>query len=159
MRERIRTYGFADLANAVRRIRIDLGVRVELDAIDISTARQGKGNPHCLTGTIHYDQVDGGSAVGTLVYLKPALSGDEPVDVRNYAADHPAFPHESTLQQWFSEAQFESYRMLGVHTVESIAGVDGGRPAPMPLGTAELCAAAIAYRQGLKESPTGGVKV
>ena len=141
-------YEFADLANAVRRIRIDLGVRVELDAIDISLARQGNGNPHCLTGTIHYDQVDGGNAVGTLVYLKPALSGDEPVDVRNYAAAHPAFPHESTLNQWFSEAQFESYRMLGVHTVETIAGVDRGHPAPMPLGTAELCAAAIAYRQG-----------
>jgi len=42
----------------------------------------------------------------------------------------------------------ESYRMLGVHTVETIAGVDRGHPAPMPLGTAELCAAAIAYRQG-----------
>jgi hypothetical protein len=115
-------YGFADLANAVRRIRIDLGVRVELDAIDISTARQGSGNPHCLTGTIHYDQVDGGSAVGTLVYLKPALSGDEPVDVRNYAADHPAFPHESTINQWFSEAQFESYRMLGRLTVTTLCG-------------------------------------
>jgi len=38
--------------------------------------------------------------------------------------------------------------MLGVHTVETIAGVDRGHPAPMPLGTAELCAAAIAYRQG-----------
>ena len=33
-------------------------------------------------------------------------------------------------------------------TVETIAGVDRGHPAPMPLGTAELCAAAIAYRQG-----------
>jgi predicted acylesterase/phospholipase RssA len=144
-------YGFADLANAVRRIRIDLGVRVELGGVDVSAARQGNGNPHCLTGTIHYDQMDGGSAVGTLVYLKPALSGDEPVDVRNYAARHPAFPHESTLNQWFSEAQFESYRMLGVHTVEAVAGVDRGRPAPMPLGVAELCAAAIAYRQGLSK--------
>ena len=147
-------YGFTDLANAVRRIRIDLGVRIELDAIDISVARRGNGNPHCLTGTIHYDQVDGGNAVGTLVYLKPALSGDEPVDVRNYASAHPAFPHESTLNQWFSEAQFESYRMLGAHTVEAVAGVDKGRPAAMPLGVAELCAAAIAYRQGLsRESP------
>jgi predicted acylesterase/phospholipase RssA len=153
-------YGFTDLANAVRRIRIDLGVGIELDALDISVARQGKGNPHCLTGTIHYDQVDGGNAVGTLVYLKPALSGDEPVDVRNYAAAHPAFPHESTLNQWFSEAQFESYRTLGMHTVEAIAGVDRGRPVTMPLGAAELCAAAIAYRQGLStEASVGGVRV
>jgi len=146
-------YGFTDLASAVRRIRIDLGVRIVLDAVDIDAARQGKGNPHCLTGTIHYDQVDGGNAVGTLVYFKPALSGDEPVDVRNYAAGHPSFPHESTLNQWFSEAQFESYRVLGAHSVEAVAGVDTGRPVSMPFGAAELCAAAIAYRQGLKESP------
>ena len=73
------------------------------------------------------------------------------MDVRNYAAAHPAFPHETTLNQWFSEAQFESYRMLGVHTAEAIAGVDRGRPAPMPVGAAELCAAAIAYRQGLSK--------
>ena len=30
------------------------------------------------------------------------------------------FPHESTGDQWFSESQFESYRMLGLHTVERI---------------------------------------
>ena len=48
-------YQFDDLANAVRRIRIDLGVQIELDDIDMSLARQGAGNPHCLVGTIRYD--------------------------------------------------------------------------------------------------------
>ena len=33
--------------------------------------------------------------------------------MRSYGAEHKAFPHESTLDQWFSESQFESYRMLG----------------------------------------------
>ncbi len=55
-----------------------------------------------------------------LVYLKPTIVGDEPVDVANYARTHAAFPHESTAEQWFDEAQFESYRMLGLQTVTTL---------------------------------------
>ncbi len=33
----------------------------------------------------------------------------------DYAARHPAFPHEPTSDQFFDEAQFESYRRLGEH--------------------------------------------
>jgi hypothetical protein len=55
-----------------------------------------------------------------LVYLKPALLGDEPVDVVNYARAHDAFPQQSTVNQWFDTAQFESYRMLGLHTARSL---------------------------------------
>ena len=50
------------------------------------------------------------------MYLKPTITGDEPVDVANYARTHAAFPHESTTEQWFDEPQFESYRMLGLQT-------------------------------------------
>jgi hypothetical protein len=55
-----------------------------------------------------------------LIYLKPTIVGDEPVDVANYARTHAAFPHESTAEQWFDEAQFESYRMLGQQTVTTL---------------------------------------
>jgi hypothetical protein len=150
------TYTYADLANAVRRIRIDLGVRIEMDRMDITAARQGDGNPHCLVGSIHYDAVDGGQAVGTLVYIKPALSGDEPSDVRNYAASHPLFPHESTVNQWFGEAQFESYRMLGMHSAEAITGGRLACEEVTPLSVAGLCAAALAYRQGSPSSRVPG---
>jgi hypothetical protein len=33
--------------------------------------------------------------------------------VLSYAIAHGTFPHESTLNQFFSESQFESYRALG----------------------------------------------
>jgi hypothetical protein len=56
-----------------------------------------------------------------LIYLKATLSGDEPVDVLNYARSHPVFPHESTASQFFTEAQFESYRTLGLHTLQQAA--------------------------------------
>ncbi|MBI2537923.1 MAG: hypothetical protein HYW06_13380, partial [Gemmatimonadetes bacterium] len=44
-----------------------------------------------------------------------SLTGDEPVDVAQYQADHPRFPQETTLDQFFDEAQWESYRCLGEH--------------------------------------------
>lgn len=63
---------------------------------------------------------------GWLLYIKPTYHGtSEGVDVRSYAADHPAFPHESTTDQWFSESQLEAYRALGAHIIEEVcnAGV------------------------------------
>lgn len=55
------------------------------------------------------------------MYLKATLCGNEPIDVQNYAKDSPAFPHESTADQWFTEAQFESYRTLGQSSVTPVA--------------------------------------
>lgn len=52
---------------------------------------------------------------GILIYLKPSLSGDEPVDVLEYAARQTQFTHEPTSDQVFNESQFESYRRLGAH--------------------------------------------
>jgi hypothetical protein len=37
------------------------------------------------------------------------------VDVLNYGVKHPEFPHQTTVDQFFDESQFESYRQLGIH--------------------------------------------
>ena len=58
--------------------------------------------------------------------------GDEPIDIYNYAATNQMFPHESTGDQWFSESQFESYRMLGLHTIEWIYQQQGVMPEQVP---------------------------
>jgi hypothetical protein len=116
-------YTFDDLANAVRRIRLDLGVPIIFPPIDITKQGQGAGNPHAAIGRIRYAVVDGAEAPdGIIVYIKATLSGDEPVDVKNFAASDPAFPHDSTANQFFDEARFESYRMLGFHSVLAITG-------------------------------------
>ena len=102
---------FADLGNAVRKIAIDFDIRIRF-APPLSIG--GRADPvppwqnHALAA-IEYPE--GWS--GTLLYLRPCRLADPPIDVRAYAADHPAFPHESTLDQWFTESQFESYRRLG----------------------------------------------
>ncbi|MDE3155890.1 MAG: hypothetical protein KGN76_12350 [Acidobacteriota bacterium] len=126
-------YTFQDLATAIRQIRIDLGVPIVFDrGLGIDRAHQGQGNPHLAVGRILYREVDGGTAEdGVLVYVKATLCGGEPVDVLNYATSHPSFPHESTANQWFGEAQFESYRMLGFHSIHHVAstcGTDGHLP-------------------------------
>ena len=115
-------YAFQDLGNAIRKIRIDLGIPIEFPAgVAIDKAHAGQGNRHGALGVIRYSIVDGAVADGVLLYLKATLSGDEPVDVRNYAMSHPDFPHETTANQWFGESQFESYRTLGVHTIATLA--------------------------------------
>jgi hypothetical protein len=120
-------FRYEDLGNAVRKIRIDLGIPIDFDmpmpAAWTSTAAPGR---HCAIGRIRYSAVDEGAEDGVLIYLKPSITGDEPADVRHYASQRPTFPHETTTDQFFSEAQFESYRRLGLHVVEQICGDTDG---------------------------------
>jgi hypothetical protein len=41
--------------------------------------------------------------------------------VRAYGHANPAFPHDTTFDQFFGEAQFESYRALGSYTMMEFA--------------------------------------
>jgi hypothetical protein len=123
-------YVFEDLGNAIRKIRIDLGIPVDIRVVSPKKS-EGTVN-HCAFGTIKYSVMDGPGTDGSLIYVKPLVSGDEPPDVSNYAAAHPEFPHETTTDQWFSESQLESYRLLGLHAVEAICGKDW-KPKELPL--------------------------
>jgi hypothetical protein len=109
---------YEDLANAVRKIRIDLGISIDFPRGVPIADRATPGGEHFAIGLIRYGMVDPAAEDGVLVYLKASLSGDEPVDVVNYARAHAEFPDESTADQWFTEAQFESYRALGQHMIE-----------------------------------------
>ncbi len=110
-----------DLGNAIRKIRIDLGVPIEMSRFNIHSRKSGIIGRHCAVAEIEYDKVDGPHAKrGLLIYIKPSVSGDEPRDVFNFTQTSPEFPHESTGDQWFSESQFESYRMLGQHIVNEM---------------------------------------
>lgn len=127
-------YSFKDLGNAIRKIRIDFGVDVVFErTIEISPNGQGKQRGlYCAVAKILYSQVDGTSPDhdGVLIYIKPSLRGRGrqvlPYDVYSYSRGSKTFPHESTVDQWFSESQFESYRALGFHILEQIARYPGG---------------------------------
>ena len=108
------------LANAIRRCRIDFGVEITLAHLDDITSLDKKrhSKKHYTAGTIYYPE-DGGF-YGTLIYIKSSLTDHVPVDVREYAMKNKAFPHQSTGDQFFDEAQFESYRKLGLHIAEDL---------------------------------------
>jgi hypothetical protein len=53
-----------------------------------------------------------------LIYFKSSVTGDEKDYVRDYKRRNPAFPHETTGDQFFTEEQFEMYRALGFHMVD-----------------------------------------
>lgn len=120
-------YEFEDLSNAIQKIRVDLGVPITRDG-ELRMAREGMDLRHCGLLTVHYDAVDGREArPGRILYFKAVMTGDEETDVRHYAGLNPQFPQEPTSDQFFNETQFESYRKLGQHAVESaLAGFTGG---------------------------------
>ena len=60
--------------------------------------------------------------VSILVYVKPTLVGNEPADIGHYHSQHPDYPHEATADQFFEEAQWESYRKLGELIAERVFG-------------------------------------
>jgi len=115
---------FEDLGNAVRKIWIDLGVRIEFETLRIE-GRATPARPGLDCAIARVDYRDPGSRPGLLVYLKPGFHGQEPPDIRSYANLHPEFPHESTANQWFTESQMEAYRALGTQTMDLICR--GGR--------------------------------
>ncbi len=122
-------YGYESLATAIRQIRVDFGVPVEMGQMRFGKDPDASNN-YCAVGVIRYSCVDkpGGSTAaddakydGVLIYLKPSLIGDEPRDVLNYHATSTDFPQETIADQWFSEPQFESYRALGSQMVKTVS--------------------------------------
>ena len=112
-----------DLGNAIRKVRVDLGVKIDIQKFEIFSREDEAGKKsgrYCAVCEIDYGSVDAGGRKGTLIYLKPALLGSEPRDIYNYSRTSETFPHEPTSDQWFSEEQFESYRALGQRAVDWI---------------------------------------
>jgi hypothetical protein len=124
-------FAFEDLGNAVRKIKLDLGVTIRFYGLsELKTWSKDGGEidprtPYHAIGEIDYPAADRDSdrdkvEKGVILYLKPAYHGSEDIDIRSYTTAHPDFPHQSTAEQWFSESQFESYRALGFEIVDGL---------------------------------------
>ncbi len=152
-------FNFDDLGNAIRKIRIDLGVpirflrdmpiqpRVKADALFAQKGKDEDKRKYCALATIQYSEVDGNDPKqdGWLLYIKPTVYGNEPSDVQNYAKAHPDFPHETTGDQMYSESQFESYRALGEYVIQQIIDGGGGTQIGQELSLKDLARYASAY--------------
>jgi hypothetical protein len=111
---------FGDLGNCVRKCRVDFGVDIHIDLREFGLAGAGAGSRPVrshVVGTIDYPAASGDPAFeGQIVYIKsslPTAPGEPAADIVSFHAENPQFPHQPTSDQWFTEAQFESYRQLG----------------------------------------------
>ena len=122
---------FFDLGNAIRKARIDFGAEVAMRPMRILSRQAIEADPAAAAtalgfavGDITYPAPcgpDGEPAKGVLLYLKPSFLPGVPADVRAYGLSDASFPHNSTLDQWFTESRFESYRKLGRWQMDQVA--------------------------------------
>jgi hypothetical protein len=138
---------FQGIGGAISKCRTDFGAEINLDLQPlIPDPLTGRSAEHFRVGTIRYPPPPGGDACderysGYVVYLKTTYVGDEPGDILHHKKDDPAFPQDSTLNQWFTESSFESYRRLGQLTGELASprikacanAVISGPPVAVPL--------------------------
>jgi hypothetical protein len=113
------TFTYEDLGNALRKIRIDMGIPIVFGEGAAPPALGGN-MKRCAVATIRYSEVDDAGADGRLIYIKPMIQGNEPPDVTSYHSANHSFPHQSTAEQWFDESQTESYRMLGQLSIDEV---------------------------------------
>lgn len=116
-------FTFQGLMTVVRHAQIDLGVRIDPDLDDVrQDAKTTYSRSHYHLCRIHYPDRGPGRPAGTglLLYIKLSVTGNESELIRRYRGSNPAFPHQSTLDQFFDEEQFEAYRQLGVHAAEGL---------------------------------------
>jgi len=132
-------YNFGDLVTLTRRVRIDFDAELrfieeadELDRLFGSAAPLRKAfgtigelgmtsqvktlGPYAALGRIRYAIPAGGivnRSESTLMVIKPRVCGMETPDLVAYARAHPPFPQQTTIDQTFDEAQWESYYRLG----------------------------------------------
>lgn len=131
------TLTFSGLADLIRLVQIDFGVIIVMQGLD--DIRSGK--QHHAVGTIYYKN----NKVGKLIYLKTSLLGDASLHntlteteyvtskarnddllfdnnpyIAHYKTVEPAFPHQSSSNQFYNETQFESYRALGYQIATSV---------------------------------------
>jgi hypothetical protein len=134
-------YAFGDIENLVRKARIDFGAEIDFysraEAASLFTlgsseltvlSPEDMPNNHSSRGVllarIRYRERPGPAGAdgrpgpplrpeATLLVIKPNLHDALDVDLLAYAQKHEDFPHESTGDQSFDEAQWESYHRLG----------------------------------------------
>jgi hypothetical protein len=125
-------YAFADLANAIERVRVDFGAnikfRADFDLCDVV----GRESETVLTPHRSIRFAKRGYAIadiryadhshGTLILIKPTMVQGLPADLYGYKVAEPTFPQQTTADQFFDEAQFESYRELGYQLTKRMVG-------------------------------------
>ena len=115
-------YTFGGLLTLVRHAQIDFGIRLEPRTEQIRPDAETKSShSHATLFRIHYPSLgDQPAGLGLFLYMKLSLTGNESELIKRCRIDHPSFPHQTTLDQFYDEEQFEAYRQLGMHIADGL---------------------------------------
>jgi len=104
-----------ELAMLIRNARIDFSVAIDIDVSKLARNQEtGMSEKQIAFGKIFYPANGVQSQeTGEIIYLKLNLTKEDSTDLLSYQIRNPDFPHQSTVNQFYSESQFESYRYLG----------------------------------------------
>ncbi len=123
-------YTFGDLNRLVRIARIDFNAKITFlklkkaedmatPPVEVPAHLRGFGtleevaspdsSSYLVLAKIRYQSDE----EGYLIVLKPALIHTLPIDLLTYKSANPTFPQQTTADQFFDEAQWESYFRLG----------------------------------------------
>lgn len=133
-----------DLANLVAKARLDLAAEIRVLDANALADRFPEGVPPGLGGleelrraddpavallaeVDYLDPAGGIESTGVMVVVKPTMSPRVPMDVAAYHRVNPDFPQETTADQFFDEAQWESYRRLGEFIALEVIGDHAGQ--------------------------------
>ncbi|MBV7255735.1 patatin-like phospholipase family protein [Pacificimonas sp. WHA3] len=142
---------FGDLENLIRKARVDLGLSInaaapgEVEALFGArtalqfmnatsdwrqNARGGGRQKALLLNAYARDPENPGGQIlkHAIIWLKPGRYRDMPHDIVAFGKAHPDFPQESTMDQFFGEAQWESYRAVGYALVMALLSGRYGDP-------------------------------
>jgi hypothetical protein len=131
-------YSFADIANLVEKVRVDFGTKIRFreshdlrDLVPGSLESTAAGSYACnlarrgyAIADIEYPKLAGEESdppAGILFMVKATMTDGLPADLYSYQTANPEFPNQTTLDQFFSEVQVESYRELGYQLAKAMA--------------------------------------
>src|SRR5439155_24487665 len=132
----------------VRHAMIDFGIRIEPDLTNLRPDLTSRfSQTHTMMCRVYYPQAgDRPAGQGLLLYMKLSVTGNELETIKRFRAMHTDFPHQTTLDQFFDEEQFEAYRQLGVHVAEGLfsrALLRGTQPATVAQWFGTLAASVL----------------
>ena len=114
--------GMGTLSDAMTLAKEETGAEIRVDFRPLRLAEDKTTSQRAITlGTIDYRNTrDASQALGLLWYCRPAITTTMRPLIAAYREQHPRFPNDSTLNQFFSDLQFEAYRQLGQDTAADL---------------------------------------